>query len=180
MNLYSEKAATTRNSMTGQYLKGLATYLPIVDSLGRPLDHRGAPLRLITNRTMLMTKSRTISNYWLTAIQPENYIEINRMDARWLGLSDGDLVWVISATNPQGVWNYGPGLSKPMIGRVRTSYHIRPGVATFELGWGHWAYGATAQEIDGQLVPGDPRRGAGIHANAAMYVDPYLRSPLSD
>lgn len=180
VNLYCEKAATTRNSLTGQFFKGLATYVPVADSLGRPLDHKGAPLRLITHRSILMTKSRTISNYWLTAIQPENYIEINRLDARQLGLADNDLVWVISASNPRGVWEYGPGFTKPLIARVRTSYHIRPGVASFALGWGHWAYGASAQVIDGETIPPDPRRAAGVHANAAMYVDPYLRSPLSD
>jgi anaerobic selenocysteine-containing dehydrogenase len=180
VNLYHEKAATTRNSLTGQYLKGTAAYVPAADSLGRPLDHAGAPLRLITNRSILATKSRTISNYWLTRIQPENVIEINRLDANRLGLSNNDRVRVISASNQQGAWNYGPNLFKPLVGRVRTSYHIRPGVITFELGWGHWAYGASDQTIDGEVIPADPRRAAGVHANAAMYVDGYLRSPLSD
>jgi len=180
VNLYSEAAATARNSMTGAYLKGIATYLPVADALGRPLDHRGAPLRLITNRTMLATKSRTISNYWLTHIQPENVIEINRLDARQLGLRSNDRVMVLSVSNPDGRWDYGPNASKPLIGRIRTTYHIRPGVITFELGYGHWAYGATDQVIDGQTIPGDPRRAAGVHANAAMFVDPFLRSPLSD
>jgi anaerobic selenocysteine-containing dehydrogenase len=180
VNLYHEKAATTKNSLTGQYLKGTAAYVPVADALGRPLDHAGAPLRMITNRSMLATKSRTISNYWLTRIQPENVIEINRLDANRLGLSNNDRVWVISASNQQGAWNYGPNLFKPLVGRIRTSYHIRPGVIAFELGWGHWAYGASDQTIDGEVIPADPRRAAGVHANAAMYVDPYLRSPLSD
>jgi tetrathionate reductase subunit A len=180
VNLYHEKAATTRNSLTGQYLKGTAAYVPVADSLGRPLDHAGAPLRLITNRSILATKSRTISNYWLTRIQPENVIEINRLDANRLGLANNDRVWVISASNQQGAWNYGPNLFKPLVGRIRTSYHIRPGVIAFELGWGHWAYGASEQVIDGEVIPADPRRAAGVHANAAMYVDGYLRSPLSD
>jgi len=180
VNLYQEKAATLRNSMTGEFLKGIAAYVPRGDSLGRPLDHRGAPLRMITHRSMLATKSRTISNYWLTQIQPENVIEINRLDANRLGLLNNDRVMVLSASNPEGSWNYGPNLSKPLIGRIRTTYHIRPGVISFELGWGHWAYGATDQVIDGEVIPADPGRAAGVHANAAMYVDPYLRSPLSD
>lgn len=180
VNLYQEKPATLRNSMTGEYLKGIACYLPIADSLGRPLDHRGAPLRLITHRSMLQTKSRTISSYWLLDVQPENYIEINRIDARRLGLANGDRVMVLSAANPDGAWHYGPGLSKPLIGKVLVTYHIRPGVISFELGWGHWAYGASNQTIDGHLIPADPRRAAGIHANAAMLTDPYHRAPLSD
>ncbi|MGB9610038.1 MAG: molybdopterin dinucleotide binding domain-containing protein, partial [Bryobacteraceae bacterium] len=136
VNLYHEKAATTRNSMTGQYLSGVPTYLPIADSLGRPLDYREAPFQLITNRNMLQTKSRTIANYWLTDIQPENYVEMSTLDAQKLGLKDGDEVWVLSTWNPKGQWDLGSGQTKPLRGKVRTTSRIRPGVVTFELGWG--------------------------------------------
>ncbi len=180
VNLYHEKPATTRNSLTGAYLKGIPAYLPIVDGLGKPLDHKGATLTMITNRSMLATKSRSISNYWLTDVQPENEIEMSRRDAAQLGYKDGDQVWVGSATNMDAEWKLGHGMTKPLIGKIRTTDRIRPGVITFSLGYGHWAYGASPQTIDGQLVPADPRRGAGIHANAAMVVDSHLRSPLSD
>lgn len=166
--------------MTGQYLSGVPTYLPIADSLGRPLDYREAPFQLITNRNMLQTKSRTIADYWLTDIQPENYVEMSTADAQKLGLKDGDEVWVLSTWNPEGQWDLGSGQTKPLRGKVRTTSRIRPGVVTFELGWGHFAYGASPQSIDGQIVVPDVRRGRGIHANSAMVVDPYLRSPLSD
>ncbi len=180
VNLYHEKPATLRNSMTGEYLSGVATYIPTRDSLGRPLEHKDAPFTLITNRSMLATKSRTISNYWLTAVQPENFIEMSNFDARRLGFRDGEMVYVVSASNPDAAWNLGHGKAKPLIGRLRLTDRLRPGVITFELGWGHWAYGASDQVIDGEVIPGDPRRAAGIHANGAMYVDPHLRSPLSD
>ncbi|MBI5283417.1 MAG: molybdopterin-dependent oxidoreductase [Candidatus Solibacter usitatus] len=180
VNLYHEKPATTRNSLTGAYLSGLPTYLPVVDSLGRPLDHRGAPLTLITNRSMLACKSRTISNYWLTDIMPENFIEISTVDAASLGLKDKDEVWVLSAANPEGSWDLGSGKSKPLTGRLQVTSRIRPGVVSFSLGYGHWAYGSSDQVIDGAVIPGDSRRATGIHANSAMVVDPHLRSPLSD
>ncbi|MCS7023250.1 MAG: molybdopterin-dependent oxidoreductase [Bryobacteraceae bacterium] len=180
VNLYQEKAATTRNSMTGEFLPGIATYLPQTDSLGRPLQHGDAPFTLITNRNMLACKTRTISNYWLLDVLPENFVEVSTVDARRLGLEDGDLVSLTSASNPAGRWDLGYGNFKPLIGRVRVTSRIRPGVVTFELGWGHWAYGASAQMIDGKLIPPDPRRATGIHANSAMTVDPYTRSPLSD
>ncbi len=166
--------------MTGQYLPGIATWIPIQDSLGRPLDHRDAPLHLITHRSMVQTKSRTISNYWLTDIQPENFIEMSLADARRLGLRDGDEAYVLSTSNPDAQWDLGHGQTRPLRGRVRITSRIRPGVISFELGWGHWAYGASPQVIDGQPAPADFRRSRGIHANAAMDVDPYLRSPLSD
>jgi tetrathionate reductase subunit A len=180
VNLYHEKAATTRNSMTGAYLSGTPTYLPRQDATGNDLEHGGAALSLITNRSMLACKSRTISNYWLTAIQPENYIEINRADAQRLGLRDGDQVRVTSAGNREGAWSLGNGQSKALVGKVRVSDRIRVGVVSFELGYGHWAYGASDQIVDGAIVKGDARRGAGLHANSAMVVDPYIRSPLSD
>jgi len=35
--------------------------------------------------------------------------------------------------------------------------------------------------IDGQVIEGDPRRGTGIHANAALRVDPVIKNTtLSD
>jgi tetrathionate reductase subunit A len=49
-------------------------------------------------------------------------------------------------------------------------------VIAFSLGHGHWAYGASDVVIDGVVVKGDPRRATGIHANAAMRVDPYLKN----
>jgi anaerobic selenocysteine-containing dehydrogenase len=180
VNLYHEKPATTRNSMTGQYLKGIPTYLPIQNSVGQELNHLGAPLHMITNRSMLACKSRTISNYWLTDIQDENYLYLHPTDAMRLGLKDNDHAWVGSGGNPNCSWDYGPGLGKPMVGRVRTTERIRPGVVTFELGWGHWAYGASNQVIDGDVIAFDHRRAKGVHANAAMYVDEHMRSPLSD
>ena len=180
VNLYQEKPATTRNSMTGAFLSGIATYVPIADALGKPLDHRDAPFTLITHRAMLACKSRTISNYWLTDVLPENTIEMNQSDARRLGLKNGDQVWLASASNPDAEWKLGHGQTKPLLGRLRLSDRIRTGVITFELGYGHWAYGAADQTIDRDVIPGDPRRAAGIHANAAMTVDPHLRAPLSD
>ncbi len=180
VNLYHEKPATTRNSMTGEYMAGIPAYLPLSNSVGRELQHNDAGLTMITHRNMLACKSRTISNYWLTDILPDNDIGIHESDAARLGLRNNDRVWVISRANPDAVWAYGPGLNKPMVGKVRTTNRIRPGVVTFALGYGHWAYGASNQTIDGDMIPGDPRRAAGIHANAAMYVDEHMRSPLSD
>lgn len=180
VNLYHEKPATTRNSLTGAYMSGIPVHLPITDGLGREIDHKGATLTLITNRSMLATKSRSISNYWLTDVEPTNQIEMSRVDAARLGYKDGDEVWIGSATNMDAEWKIGHGKTKSMLGRVRTTDRIRPGVISFSLGYGHWAYGASTQVIDGVEIPGDPRRAAGIHANAAMVVDPHLRSPLSD
>jgi len=85
-------------------------------------------------------------------------------------------VKVVSPTNEEGVWDLAPGHKKPMVGKVRILEGMRPGVIGFTLGHGHWAYGAGSVVIDGVTVPGDPRRATGIHANAAMRVDPVLKN----
>lgn len=179
VGIYMEKLATTKHSMTGK------TYLPYADFLDSPLDCRGRPindqlqgynLTLITYKTIFQTKSRTVGNYWLRALDPENFIDISPVDAQKLGLRPGDRVKVTSASNPEGVWNLGKGNKKPMVAQIAIREGIRPGVVGFTLGHGHWAYGAGDVVIDGATIPGDPRRAKGIHANAAMRVDPVLKN----
>ncbi len=127
-----------------------------------------------------MTKSRTVSNYWLLSILPENSIFINRQDAERLKLKDGDKVLVVSPQNPDGVWEINSKEKKKMIGKVKVIEGIRPGVITFYLGFGHWAYGASDIIINGKKIKKDKRREQGVHANAAMHYDPYLKSSLTD
>ena len=179
VGIYFDKLATTKHSMTGE------TYLPHADfiegprdCIGRPIDDesKGYDMTLITYKAISQTKSRTIGNYWLHALYPENGVEISAFDAQRLGVSEGDQVKVVSATNEDGVWDIGPGIKKPMIGRVRVKQGIRPGVVAFSLGHGHWAYGSNDVVIDGETVPSDPRRAGGIHANAAMRLDPILKN----
>ncbi len=176
--LYQEKTAKQRYSGTGKHYRGHACCVPLADYHGNPLDDlaRGADLHLITHKVISATKSRTISNYWLRPLMPENAILINPRDARRLGLQDGDAVKVVSSSNPEGAWPIREGHARPMIGRVQFTETIRPGVVSFALGFGLWATGAEDAVIDGEVVPGDPRRASGVHANAAMWVDPALKN----
>ncbi len=180
INIYQEKTVGTKNSFTGKSNAGYATYLPVVTALGTsPKDaglEEGYPLHLITQKDITMTKSRTIPNYWLLTLLPENAIIINPLDANKLGIREGDRMKVVSATNREGVWDLKNGTVKPMIGKAQVTETIMPGVITFTLGHGHWATGATDVTIDGIVVKGDPRRATGVHANAAMWVDPYLKN----
>lgn len=178
IDLYQEKTAKVKNSMNGKSLKGYGCYIPPYrDVTGGAIDDEkeGYGLHLVTSRTILQTKSRTATNYWLNSILPENFIYINQKDADELKLKDGDTVKVVSKSNPEGVWDIGP-YKKPMIGKLSVGEAIRPGVATFFLGYGHWAYGSEDIVIDGKKIKGDPRRSKGIHANAAMRVDPVLKN----
>ena len=176
VNLYLEKLATTKNALTGRSYSGMPGYHPVVDSQGRPIrdEAAGYDLSLITNRVILHTKSRTITNYWLTNILPENYVLIHPKDAQARGLKDGDRVRILSATNPKGEWDLKNGKRIPIVGPVRVSEGIRPGVIAFPLGYGHWATGAADLTIDGRRIKGDPRRRTGIHANAVFRTDPHI------
>lgn len=180
INIYQEKTASTRNAFTGKPNPGYATYIPISTTLGKsPKNHgfeEGYPLHLLTQRDITMTKSRTIVDYWLLSVMPENSILIHPSDATQLGLKQGDQVKILSATNKEGVWDLGNEIKKPMIGKVKITETIMPGVTTFILGYGHWATGASDLIVDGKRIKGDLRRAVGVHGNAAMWIDPYLKN----
>lgn len=178
VNLYQEKTASTTHAGTGKQNPGYATHLPIRDFHGNePTAFRkGYDLHLITNRTIVHCKSRTIADPWLAPLMPENGIMINPADMKRLGLKNEQKVRVVSATNVEGEWDLGAGNKKPMIGKIMATETMRPGVVSFVLGFGHWATGAVDVTIDGKTIKGEARRGAGIHANAAMWVDPALKN----
>lgn len=177
VNLYSEKAATTKSSITGKSFYGLAKFFPpALDSAGEPINNEGYDMKLITHREITMTKSRTASNYWLTSVLPENVLLMNQVDADAKGLKDGDRVRVVSGSNPDGKWDFGNGMTAPLEIEVRVIQGIRPGTVTFALGYGHWAYGARTITIDGEEIKADPRRARGTHLNAAMQIDPVIKN----
>ena len=178
INLYQEKTYKVKDAFTGAHFRGIATFVPIADTLGNPPDAlmKGHDLHMITQRDVRMTKSRTIASAYLRALYPENAILLHTSDAKRLGFKKGQQVKVVSATNPEGVWDLHNGTKKAMIGKIQVTETIKPGVITFTVGHAHWATGAVDTVIDGIVVKGDPARGAGVHANAAMWIDPHLKN----
>jgi tetrathionate reductase subunit A len=180
INIYQEKTAGTKNAFTGKQNTGYAAYVPVSTTTGKsPKEsglEEGYPLHMLTHKDILHTKSRTVTNYWILAVQPENYVLLNGKDAKAMQLKDGDLVKVVSATNKDGVWDLKNGVKKHMIGKVKVTEIMKPGVTSFTLGHGHWATGSADVIIDDRVVKGDPRRATGVHANAAMWIDPYLKN----
>jgi anaerobic selenocysteine-containing dehydrogenase len=177
VGIYFDNLVNAKNSMTGLPYLGYADYIEGPrDTLGRLITDEisGFDMTLITYKHIAHTKSRTISNYWTEAIHPENAVEISVTDGIRLGLKNGDRVRVVSATNEAGKWELGSGKSIEMIGRVKLIQGIRPGVAAFSLGHGHWAYGSSKIYIDKKSVDIDKRRSGGIHANAAMRTDTHI------
>ncbi len=179
INLYQEKTAKLKHAMTGKPILGYPTFIPPgMDVTQNPLpdEGQGFDLSLITYREIFQTKSRTATNYWLLSLLPENFILMNAADAAKRGMKTGDRVRVVSATNPNGEWDLKNGQKVPIVGKLKVVQGIRPGVVSFPLGFGHFAYGGVDVTIDGQIVKGDARRTRGVHANAAMRVDPYLKN----
>lgn len=178
LNLYIEKLVKTKSAITGKHYQSVASYLPIADSQDNELhdEMKGFDLSLITHRDITQTKSRTITNYWLNALRPENFITINFSDAKKLGLKDEDKVKIISFNNPAGEWDLKNGTKKPMIGKVKVIEGIRPGVIAFTLGHGHWANGSSDITIDGVIIKADARRTTGVHGNASMRLDNHFRN----
>lgn len=179
INMYQEKTAKVKHAMTGKALIAYPAYIPgPVDVTQKPIEDeaQGFDLQMITFREIFQTKSRTATNYWLLALLPENAVLMNAVDAAKRGLKNGDRVRVVSATNPNGEWDLKNGTKVPIVGKLKVIQGIRPGVVAFALGFGHFAYGGVDVTVDGQVVKGDVRRTRGIHANAAMRVDPYLKN----
>ncbi len=104
-------------------------------------------------------------------------MEISPVDARRLNLADGDQAKVVSASNEEGVWDLGPS---------RQEAHDRPdpryGRACAPGWWpSPWATATGPTEpapwsLMAWRCPADARRATGIHANAAMRVDPVLKN----
>ena len=179
--LYLEEIAASRHSVSGEYFKGYANYEPIKDSLGKEVKDQG-DFKLITFKEVWGTQSRTISNYWSqVSVMPENGVIISSGDAKRLGLKDGMKVQIKSISNPKGIHYLTLEKTRPVTGKLIVVEGITPGVAAISTHFGHWGYGATDIEVDGQTIAGDERRGKGVHPNPLFRLDDNLRgTPLSE
>lgn len=174
-HFFVEKVGKGKNSMTGERFSPLPLVEPVKDAAGNEIKDDGFDLALITHKEVTGGQSRTISSSWLHgAILPENYVLLNSRDASQLGLNNDDLVRVVSATNPEGKVQVSDNQVYDVVGKVRVTEGMRPGVITASWSYGHWAYGSHDVVVDGQIIPGEARRARGIVPNPAMRVDPVL------
>jgi len=170
-NLFVERVSKAKQSMTGERFDGLPHYEPPKNGLGQVVEDTDYPLQLITFKEITGGQSRTIASYWLSTILPENFLLINKVDADKRGIRDGELVKVISKVNPDGIWDLGHGVIRPVTGKAKVIQGIRPGTVAASWHYGHWSYGSTDVVVDSKVVPGDPRRGTGLCTNAVLRVD---------
>lgn len=164
VHFYIEPLVNFIDSITGKIEHDpLPVYSPIKDVSGNIIEEPSYPFTLITYKRVLHAQARTHQLPWLMGIEPENFIEINSIDAKVLGIETGDLIRVSSASNPSGI-----------IGRAKVVEGLRPGVIAISHHYGHWQNGATQWYENGKPMSYDPSRGAGVQPNLIMRVDPYL------
>jgi anaerobic selenocysteine-containing dehydrogenase len=186
LTVYNELTAQMIHPGTGKRLPGIGEWRWVEDFLGRSLldmdREAGYEFILITYKLVGGANYRGMApHYWLLENTPENYVVMHRDDAARVGLQDGDLVKLVSASNPEGMWDLKNGRRYPCGGKLKTTTGIRPGVVAVSWHFGHWAYGSTDVVVDGEVVKGDPRRGTGINPNAIFRLDPVLKDvPPSD
>ncbi len=163
LHFYAEETGTTRNSMTGSIFHGTTRWVPPATALGKPLDAlddpKQWPFTIITLKGALQSHSRLSSNYVLREIMPENGVRMAASDAAKLGIRSGEWIDVVT---PEGRRR----------GRAVVVEGVRPGVIAFNVGYGHWGYGASNYGIGGKRIAGDKVRRAGIHLNPVMRRDP--------
>jgi tetrathionate reductase subunit A len=182
-HLFVEKAAKIKDSITGEKWDGLPRVEPARHSTGTEYTGDGYEFNLITFKDIFGGHSRTISNYWanIGLTGGENFIIISKRDGERLGIGDGDRVKLVSASNPDGVWPIGNGHDREIAAKAKCIEGVRPGVVAVSWHFGHWAYGSSDVEIDGDTIKGDDRRSKGVCPNAAMDLDEGMKTtPLTD
>jgi anaerobic selenocysteine-containing dehydrogenase len=149
--------------MTGAYFDGVATYEAPADLMGNAIESQDAsfPLQLVTYKLAWHTQMHTMRYPWLVSVQPENFVELSRVDAEARGVRTGDRVQVTSPSSPAG-----------LAGRARVTETIRPGAVAVSHHFGHWAMASRPYQVDGAESAYDATRGAGIQVTPIMRTDP--------
>ncbi len=164
VQIYSEHVAKYHNAITGENFDGSVKFEPPVNMKGKPIydiySKKEYPFMLSTYKVPIHSKSRTMSDPWLLELLPGNFIEISEVDAKRLGLKDGDYVKLSS-----------PAYTKGLIHRIRIRFALRPGVITYSQAFARWLYGSGTWYIDGKTYEGDPARNTGVHPNHLMLLD---------
>ena len=165
--VYNPIVARTHNTISGELFSGVAKFEHIRLLDGRRLDNldhkEDFPFLLITYKQPIHSKSRTWADQWLVELMPQSFAELNPMDARRLGVKDGDWVLVRSPTYPKGCK-----------AQVQIMPGVRPGVVSYSAAFGHWHYGSGRWTINGATYRGDDAKNTGTRLNHLMRLDPSI------
>jgi tetrathionate reductase subunit A len=184
--LYNEKLAKTRNSLTGKHFSGTVQYLAPEDASGKNIaeEDQEYPFSVVTYKMHVHTQSRTTWHQYAMELFPENFIQVNTLDAKALGLQSGDKVQLHSVSNPEGI-----------TGKVSVTQLIRPGCVGISFHYGHSQLGASpvqvagakdvflggSEVLDNKWVTGDSALAAGTNPNMVGRLDSNMaNTPLVD
>lgn len=160
--VYNEDVGTTRDSYSGERLKGTPNFQQARfwdGSLMR--DHfpeSDWPLLAFSFKSNLMN-SYAIGLERLRMIKPYNPVLLHRDDAARFGIGHGDTVNIES-----------PGGAVTGVALVVAG--VQKGAIGIEHGYGHSELGASGHVIDGQLRKGMDFLGAGVNLNDLGFADP--------
>ena len=164
-SLYSERLATSFNSMTGQQFElGTAAWNPQRffngDLVTDVFPKEQWPFMAANYKPKFRSVSMLANSSSLNDIGPSNYVELNTIDAKALNISTGDKVKVIPATGG----DFG--------GTALVREGIAKGTIGIAFGYGHWEYGAKSYAVEGKEVEGEEVRGQGTHL--IQLLDPTI------
>jgi anaerobic selenocysteine-containing dehydrogenase len=184
--IWNEKLGTSINSLTGEKFYGTIKHNPSTNYFGSPIEEldKNFPFTIITYKSALHTQSRTIVYRQALVYEPDFSLKINPLDAKKLGIKDGDRVKIHSNSNYEGV-----------ITTIKVTDLIRPGTVAYSHHFGHWQHGVSSLfVVDGEKVfmgnkniinngriITDNKRGVGITPNLLTRLDEQLFNlPLVD
>ncbi len=184
--LYNEELAKTRNSLTGKRFSGTLQYLTPENSSGQSIaeQDREYPFSVITFKMHVHTQSRTTWHRYAMELFPENFIQVNTLDAKALDLHNGDKIRLRSVSNPAGI-----------TGKMAVTQLIRPGCVGISFHYGHSQLGASPVQVagakdvflggvevcDNNGVVGLAALGAGTNPNMVGRLDSNMaNTPLVD
>lgn len=138
VHFYDEKAAGFKSSYTGKFFEGVA----IADEIRKyngEVYKPTKPFQFINWKSRNMGTHRNESNAWLREVRDENYLWVSTTDAKKKGLKTGDEVYITSTSAKEKA-------------RVLVTPGIKPGVVGANFSFGHFAYGASKDTIDGKAM----------------------------
>lgn len=155
-SLYSERLATSHNSITGEKFEyGTPSWNPqrFLDGklVSDVFTKEEWPFKAANYKPKFRSVSMLANSSSLKDINLSNKVEINSEDAKALGISTGDKVKVLPATG----------------GEFEGTALVREGIAKGTIGvaygYGHWEYGAKSFAIEGNGEQSEEERGHGFH-----------------
>ncbi len=128
LQLWNEKLAKTKNSLTGKKFYGGPKYFEIRDYTGRGLkkEFEAYPFTVVFPGSPLFTKHRSMFYYWMKQIMPENFALIHPEDAKEAGIKSGDTVTIETPTGYLDV-------------KAVIEPSVMKGVIAIPVGMGRWA-----------------------------------------